>query len=168
MDKQKYLDGEEEGYKSFGAYDHYKQNMLDRLFGLTKDFHIYTREYYEGTIFDELDKTSKVPEALTFNIPHKSKERVCLARWSTPDACRILAIRLQNFIRLLKPKIKKLKKDQRKKYELFNTTLKTHPDLMVGNLELFTNSYELIIELMEELGYTDMSIKSDVDGEVKF
>ena len=172
--KDKYLEGKAEGYKSFGAYELYKSNLVERLFHLTNSFHSYNRQYWSNseTIFtDKFDED----EARQPKGTHPNFDKpVCVANWKvgttehTPNYYRHMVTRLQNFIRLLRPKIKKLDKEQQPKYEVFVKTLKAHPDELLLDKEGLNESYELLIELMEELGYTDMSIQSDVQGDVKF
>ena len=169
---QEYLEKKDEGYKSFGAYEQYKSNLINRLFHLTGSFHQYNVEYWNRNDMGDLFTTDVRKGSPTGTHPSYDKP-VQVDIWTIgtgtpPDYFRKMATRLQNFIRLLKPKIKKLDVKDQPKYKLFEKTLKAHPDELLLDREFITESYELLIELMEELGYTDMSIKDDVDGERHF
>ena len=173
MDKAKdYLEKQDEGYKSFGAYEQYKSNLIKRLFNLTASFHHYNVAYWELDEFGCLFTTTIRKGSPIGKHPNYDKP-VQIDNWTigdrpTPDSYRIMATRLQNFIRLLNPKIKKLEKKAQPKYKIFKKTLEAHPDELLLDKEFITESFELLVELMEELGYTDMSIKDDIDGERHF
>ena len=169
---QEYLEKQDEGYKSFGAYEQYKSNLIKRLFNLTGSFHKYNVAYWDKDEFGCLFTTNVREGSPTGKHPNFDKP-VQVDNWTVgsttpPDVYRVMSVRLQNFIRLLKPKIKKLDKKEQPKYEFFNKTLKAHPDELLLDKEFITESFELLIELMEELGYTDMSVKDGVDGERQF
>ena len=169
---QDYLEKKDEGYKSFGAYEQYKSNLINRLFLLTSSFHKYNVTYWDrdamGTLF-----TTNVQKGYPTGIHPSYDKPVQVDTWvigtgTPPDSFRIMATRLQNFIRLLNPKIKKLEKKAQPKYKIFKKTLEAHPDELLLDKEFITESFELLVELMEELGYTDMSVKDGVDGERQF
>jgi len=176
--KEKYLEGTKEGYKSFGAYELYKSTLINKLFGITAGYTSYSREYW-NCLNGQLLEIASQEDIANWNIPTAKHQRlldkngecveqVKVAQYSTPDQFRLFAFSIQQFIRLLKPKIAKIEKSLRPKYSYFDETLMRSPDELLLDLKLMTQSYELLVQLLEELGYTDMSIQSDIQGDIKF
>ena len=164
MNNEEYLNKNTEGYKAFGSYDYYKKEILERMFMCQKWMAMYEKEFYDKDWWTDSVKSEAFVEE-QYSIPDVSKKKVRIRNFTNEVPAMLSYVSyLRRQIESLYPKISKLDKDEQKKYydvfdELLDDNRKTSWMKYTRNYK----AYRMYINLIEELGYSDMNMKQDAE-----
>ena len=170
-DKQKdevksyYQDDGKDSYKAFGAYEYYKRQVLERMFKVHSGMQKYDRCWYSSHWYELWDKEKHKDDHAPMIIPDKHPTRKYhLTSFTDVQAHMINVITsLKGQIEYLYPKIKKLdEKLQKKYYDIFDDFLDLKKHFIVQYAYRSENwkVYRAYVELIEDLGYSDMNLGS--------
>lgn len=166
MDNEEYLNKKEEGYKAFGSYDFYKKTVLENMFECMKWMdryeHLYFQDWYEEYNKDKVEHKDKI----TFQLPDIEKDTLFVSKTFNAELAPMMSyIRfLKRQVLTLYPKISKLEeKSKLKYYAVFDPFLDEHPRYIILKYARNMKVYRTYIELIEELGYSDMNMKQDIN-----
>jgi hypothetical protein len=162
-----------DSYKAYGAYEYYKRQVLERLFAVHSNMQTYDKCWYTNHWYDIYDpESSKQKNKIKTKIPGKSDDpdQMYVLQTFTDVANKMITaiISLKGQIEYLYPKIKKLDEDlQKKYYEIFDHYLDLKRNMICRYVFREENwkAYRAYVELIEDLGYSDMNVgnKGEMD-----
>lgn len=170
MNNEEYLNKNTEGYKAFGSYDYYKKEILERMFLCQKWMAMYEKEFYSRDWWTDSKSVKggsgvgQYTEA-QFSIPDVSDKKVRVRHYTNGVPAMLSYISyLRRQIESLYPKISKLDKDEQKKYyDIFDDLLEDNREKSWMKYTRNYKAYRMYINLVEELGYSDMNMKQDAE-----
>jgi len=156
-----------DSYKAYGAYEYYKRQVLEKLFHVHAGMQAYDKCWYTNHWYDFYDpENSKQRNKIKTKIPGKSDDpdkMFVLQSYSDVGNKMIQVITsLKGQIEYLYPKIKKLDEDlQKKYYKVFDHYLDLDRNFITRFVWRKENwqAYRLYVELIEDLGYSDMNVQ---------
>jgi hypothetical protein len=159
---------EKDSYKAYGSYDFYKRQVLERMFKVHGGMQVYDRCWYSSHWYQEYDKEKHKHDNAPIIIPDKSPTRLYhLTSFTDVQAKMINVITsLKGQIEYLYPKIAKLDEDKQKKYyEIFDDFLDLKKHFIIQYVYRSENwkVYRAYVQLIEDLGYSDMNVSKGGD-----